>query len=305
MVLTDYDVIFDLVRGLKELPRVVIAGAESDNVIAGGFECLRERLSFPVFVGDQDKIKRLIAEGGFEDEPCEIVPCLEGEDPCVKAVELVAEGAGDCLMKGLVETADFLRPIVSRKYGLRTGGAITHVGFAKLPNYPKLVALSDCAIIPFPDVDARQHMVENMTGVFHALGVERPNIGLLSAVEVENPSIPDTSEALELVRRWRGGAMAGCNLAGPISYDLAMSRRSAELKGYDCPWCGDFDGLVASNIVVANVLGKSWQITAETPQGGLVVGAKVPVLVNSRSMEAGDRIRSMAVAMAVAAGQKS
>ncbi len=305
MVLTDYDVIFDMVRGLRELPRVVIAGGESDNVISGGFECLEAGLSYPVFVGNQEKIKELIAAGGYDESKCEIIHCLASEDPCVKAAALVAEGYGDCLMKGLVETADFLRPVMSRKYGLRTGKAITHVGFAKLPNYPKLVALSDCAIVPFPDVDAREHMVENMTSVFHALGVETPNIALLSAVEVENPAIPDTRESLELVRRWREeGRMPGCNLAGPISYDLAVSKRSAQLKGYDCPWCGEFDGMIAPDIVVANVLGKAWQITSETPQGGLVYGAKVPVLVNSRSMEAGDRLRSMAVAMAVAAGER-
>jgi len=304
MILRDFEQVFEMVRGFQQPKRMLVVGAGSKNVLEGAFAGQREGLAVPILIGRRDLILRLVEEGGWEDRPHSILDCEEGKASAELAAGMAAEGEGDCLMKGLIESSDFLRPIVSSKYGLRAGGLVSQVGFAQLPGYGKLVAVSDAAVVPFPDIDKKQHMVENIITAFRALGVERPSIGLLSALEAESPNIPDTSDAVELMRRWREGAMSGCDLVGPISYDLAFSRESADIKGYDCPHCGAFDAIVCPNIVVANVLVKCWNVTFGIPEGGVIMGTKVPIILNSRSMPAGDRLRSTAVAMAVADGMK-
>lgn len=302
MILKNFDTIFEMVRSYKQPKRMLVVGAESANVLEGAFSSEKEGLALPVFFGHKDKIQQLIEEGGWSEQTYSIVHCEEDKAAAELAAQMVADGEGDCLMKGMIESSDFLRPIVSRKYGLRTGGLVSQVGFAQLPGYNKLIAVSDAAVVPHPDVDKKQHMVENCITAFNALGVETPSIALLSAIEVENPNISDTAESMELMRRWKAGAMASCHLVGPISYDLTVSKESAQIKGYDCPWCGEFDAIVCPNIVVANVLVKCWNVSFGVPEGGVIMGTKVPIILNSRSMPAGDRLRSTAVAMAVANG---
>ena len=305
MKLKNFDTIFEIAKSDREKRKVVIVGSGSAQAIGGGFECLDEGLAMPVFVGDKDETFKIIKENGWENKQYEIVGCEEGENPCEKAAQIVNDGYGDCMMKGFVETADFLRPIFSKKYNLKTGATVSLVCFAELPDREKIMAASDPAILTFPDTDTRMHMVENMIQLFHALGDDCPSIGLLSALEIESKGIPDTIEDAELVRRWREeGAMAACNLAGPISYDLMMSKESAAIKGYDCPWCGDFDGVIAPNIVAANILCKTWYVSMKTPQGAVAMGAKVPLIITSRSMPAQERLRGMAMAVAASAGMK-
>lgn len=306
MLIKDYDTIFSMIQDCGKTLKIMIPAAASREVVDGGLECAKAGFGIPVFVGDETLIRNLIEGSQIQDADYEILKAADETEACKKAIEQIRAGNGDCLMKGNMETSDFLRPVLSKEHGLRTDRMLTQIGFAKLPGYHKLIALSDGAILPYPDKEQKWKMIENMAAVFHALGVEKPNIALLSAVEVENPAIPGTKEAAALKERWKNMENPGFSLEGPISYDLALSAESARRKHYDCPWCGDFDGLIAPDIVVANVLGKAWQITSHTPQGGLVYGAKVPILVNSRSMGADDRLRSVAVALAVSMGmQKS
>lgn len=302
MILKNFDTVFELARSAASKKHVVVAGAESMNAVGGGFECAKHELATPIFVGQEKRFRQLVEEGSWSGLPYEFVACEEGEDAGEKAVSLVAGGHGDCLMKGSVETADFLRPLVSRKFGLRGDGTLSLVSLAEVPGYDRLLAFSDPAILPFPDMEQRIQMVNNAVSLLHKLGVECPNVALLSALEVVSKAIPDTSESMEMVERWKGGEMPGCNLAGPISYDLMMSKEAAEVKGYDCPWCGEFDAVICPNIVVANVLGKVLSVSAHSRQAGIVAGAKVPAVLTSRSMSADDRLAAMAFALAVSNG---
>lgn len=302
-MLTGFDMVLEQARSAAvRRPRVVVAGAATASAVSGGFECVRAGLATPVFVEREDRFRTALAQGDWAGLDYELIPCGEGEDPCVRAAALVASGGGECLMKGSVETSEFMKPILDRKNGLRSEGVLSLISLIEMPDYGKLMAHTDSAILPFPTPEQRFMMAKNCVDTLHRLGVPHPNVALLSALEFETKAIPDTLEAAALVRRWEAGELPGCNLAGPISYDLIMSPESAAIKGYECPWCGQFDAIVSPNIVVGNTLTKCLSISSKTPQAGIVAGARVPVVLTSRSMDAGDRMRSMAMALAVAVG---
>ena len=175
-------------------------------------------------------------------------------------------------------------PVLDGKNGLRTDRLMSHVSLASLPEYPKLLALSDMTVVIKPNMTQKKAIIKNTADALKAFGYENPKLALLSLVEQVTFHMQDTVEAQRLVAEQKSKPFADCELWGPIAYDLILSKEAARLKHYDCPWSGGgFDGIIAPDLSTANTLVKSWLIHAHAVTCGAVVGAKVPIALTSRS----------------------
>jgi phosphate butyryltransferase len=224
--------------------------------------------------------------------------------PGQKAVDLVRSGDANFLMKGFIDSRDFLKPVVSHENGLNNGRTMSHLGVNKLPNYHKLIVNTDGGMVVYPTLEDKKQIIENAVSAFRAIGYEMPKVAVLSSVEKVNPKIVETVEAAKLEEMNKNGEITGCAVVGPLSYDVAMSAEIARHKGFDCPYCGDFDILVVPNINAGNILGKCWTVSAGALMAGIIVGAKVPIVLNSRGESAKEKFYSLALAALTAAGSE-
>ena len=186
-------------------------------------------------------------------------------------------------MRGNTQTRDFLMALLDKKNELRTDKRLVHIDLVSMPEYPKLIAIGDVTVTIQPDIQQKKEIIRSMTETLESVGYEKPNIALLSMVEEVNFHMKDTVEAQELVRSHADTPIANCNLVGPIAYDLILSKEAARLKNYDEPLCGNFDGIVVPSLLAGNLIVKCWQMHAKAKTCGVVVGAKVPVALTSRS----------------------
>ena len=231
---------------------------------------------------------------------------LDGDANAVQyAIEMINAGKADCLMRGNTQTRDFLMPVLNKaNHLIKPDALVTHVVFLKVPDYDRLLAISDVTLLINPSADGRKQVAVNMVRALKVFGVEKPNIALLSLVEKPSFQMRDTVEDQTMVREHQYRPIADCNLAGPIAYDLIMSKEAARLKGYDCPWCGEFDGIVVPNLMSGNLLVKVLQHNAGATGCGILVGAKIPVAICSRSDDPGQAYLSLAACAAMWASGK-
>ena len=283
MALNNFDQIVERAKQSFRKKRVVIAGADAENVLLGTFEAQDAGFATPVLVGEAEKVEAMLARLGLKDKPYRLIPTQPGENVSQAAIEVVKRGEGDVLMRGNTQTQDFLIPLLDEKNGLRTDKRLIHIDLVSMPEYPKLIAIGDVTVTIEPSLQQKREIVQDMAEMLESVGYERPNIALLSLVERVSFHMKDTVEAQELVREHHQKPIANCNLVGPIAYDLILSKEAARLKGYDEPLCGEFDGIVVPSLLAGNLIVKCWQMHAHARTCGVVIGAKVPVALTSRS----------------------
>jgi len=257
MVLRNFNELVEKARSFSKTRRVVVASAEDEHSLEAVFHAQKDGIVSPVLVGDKSKILDILSklggnvpEGGLHDVP-------GVEEAADKAVELVREGKGDFLMKGRLETAQILKPVVSKETGLGTGKLMSHVVMFQSPYYHKLFVVTDGGMVTYPTLEQKKAIIENAVDTLKALGYENPKVGVLAAVEKANPKMPETLDADALYQMNAEGNIKDCIVAGPISLDLALSSDAVAIKGYKSPVAGDADVLIAPNIHTGNVLGKS------------------------------------------------
>lgn len=293
----------ELIEAAKRHPAartLAVAAAADAGVIAAALRAHSEGVAEPVFVGRADAVKRLLDGQGADPARFRIEDAAD-EDCALRAVRLVAAGEANVLMKGLLETRDFLRPVVRRENGLAAGGIMSHVMLFQVPNYHKLIALSDGGMVPYPTLSEKAEIIKNAVAALHAIGYDKPKVALLCAIEKVNEKLRETVEAAALADMNARGEIPGV-VIGPISYDVAMRADIARHKGYDCAHCGDFDALIVPDLVSGNLLGKCLIISAGASLAGIVVGAKAPIVLPSRGSSADEKFQSIAFAALAAAG---
>lgn len=283
MEMKDFDQIVERAKRSFRKMRVVIAGADAENILLGTFEAQDAGFATPVLVGEAEKIEPMLERLGLKDKPYRLVATQPGEDVVQAAINVIRRGEGDVLMRGNTQTRDFLMALLDKKNELRTDKRLVHIDLVSMPEYPKLIAIGDVTVTIQPDIQQKKEIIRSMTETLESVGYEKPNIALLSMVEEVNFHMKDTVEAQELVRSHADTPIANCNLVGPIAYDLILSKEAARLKNYDEPLCGDFDGIVVPSLLAGNLIVKCWQMHAKAKTCGVVVGAKVPVALTSRS----------------------
>ncbi len=295
-----FDEMIQMVKRRSERKRVVVAAAADTHTLEAVFAAVRDGIVSPVLVGDKARIQEILAEMGVRVPDCDLYNEPEPEGAAARAVSLIREGKGDFLMKGRLETAQMLRPVVNRQTGIGTGRLMSHFTIFEAPHYHKLFLAVDGGMVTYPTMEQKRGILENTVEVLHRLGYENPKVGILTAVEKVNPKMPETVEADMLFQMYRRGEITGCTVAGPISLDIAMDAEAARIKGYDSPVAGDADVLVVPNIHVGNVLGKSVTVIARGKMAGFIVGAQVPIILTSRSSSAEEKYLSIVLSSAVA-----
>ena len=283
MALKNFEQIVERAKQSFRKERVVIAGADSENILLGTFAAQDAGFATPILVGEADKILPMLEKLGLSDKPYRLVATQPGNNVVQAAIDLINNGEGDVLMRGNTQTREFLMPLLEESNHLRTDKRLIHIDLVSMPEYPKLIAIGDVTATIEPDLQQKKEIIRDMTEMLESVGYDQPNIALLSMVEKVSFHMTDTVDAQRLVMEHAQRPIANCNLVGPIAYDLILSKEAARLKGYENPLCGDFDGIVVPSLLAGNLIVKCWQMHAQAKTCGVVIGAKVPVVLTSRS----------------------
>lgn len=302
MYKTNFDFIVEKAKQTPKPVRAVIAGADCENILRGAFEAQQAGFVELILTGDEERITKMLKDLGLITNKYTLIPCPEGKNVVQFAIDLVHQGKADILMRGNTQTRDFLMPILDKENNLVTDKLLTQVTMVKFPGYDRVLSISDVTVLVHPDQNQRKKVVKNMAELLIALGYERPKIALLSLIETPAFHMRDTVEAQNIVHDHKEKPIANCDLVGPISYDLIVSKEAARLKGYDCPWCGEFDGIVVPDLLPGNLLIKTLQMNGQASSCGVIVGAKIPIAITSRSDTKEQSFLSLAACVALHLG---
>jgi phosphotransacetylase len=268
--------------------------------LSGAVEAFEHGLIVPFLVGPAASIKKIAASSGIDLGKLEIVDVPHSHAAAEKAVALVREGRAEILMKGSLHTDELMGAVVSRDGGLRTGRRISHVFIMDVPTYHKPLVITDGAINIAPTLEDKMDICQNAVDLAISLGLERPKVAILAAVETVTSKMPATIDAAALCKMAERGQIKGAILDGPMAFDNAISKEAAATKGIQSPVAGDPDILLAPDLEAGNMLAKQLSFLANADSAGMVLGAKVPIILTSRADTVRSRIASCAVAVLVA-----
>jgi phosphate butyryltransferase len=290
----------EVVARAKERPsaKVAIAAAQDREVLEAVQMAQEIGMGEFVLVGDEEVINPMASQTGLRLSDVEVLHEPDPRIAALRAVELVSSGQAGILMKGLIPTADFLRAVLDKEVGLRTGRLLSHVAVFKSPRYDRLIYLTDGAMVVAPTLQDKVQIIKNVVEVAHKLGNEMPKIACVAAVEVVNPDMPETVEAAALAKMSDRRQIRGCIVDGPLGLDNAVSRESAKHKGVGGPVAGRADILLAPNIVAGNVIYKTLVYFGQVETAAVVTGARAPIVLTSRSDSPEARLNSLALAIA-------
>jgi phosphate acetyltransferase len=286
-------------KHLKPVPTAVAHPCE-ESALAGAIEAATLGLIVPILVGPRDKIEAIAKSAKVDISAYELVDTPHSQASATKAVELLREAKAELLMKGSLHTDELMAAVVSREGGLRTGRRISHVFVMDVPTYHKVLFVTDGAINMAPTLEDKADICQNAIDLMIALGLKKPKVAILAAVETVNSKMPATIDAACLCKMAERGQIKGAILDGPLAFDNAISKQAAETKGIHSPVAGDPDILLAPDLEAANILAKQLSFLANADSAGLVLGARVPIILTSRADSVRSRIASCGVAMLVA-----
>lgn len=273
-----------------------------DKAVLEAVKAAKERgIADSILVGDEAKIREIAAEIGMNIDEYEVINVVDTVEASLAAVKLVHDGKADMYLKGLLDTKTFLKSVLDKECGLRTGKPLSHVCVFELPGFDRLLFLTDVAFIPYPTLEDKVNMINYTVEVATACGVTNPKVAPLAAVEVVNPKMPVTVEAAELTKMNEEGQITGCIVDGPLSMDIALYKEAAEEKGaLDRKVAGDADILVFPDIHAGNLVYKSIVHMVDAKNGNILTGTKAPVILTSRSDSMEVKVNSIALAAVVA-----
>ncbi|ACZ18689.1 phosphate butyryltransferase [Thermanaerovibrio acidaminovorans] len=282
--------------------KVSVACAEDAEVLEAVEEARKAGIAEAILVGNGEAIASVASKLGIDLSNYEVVDERGGEAAAaLVAVEQVSSGRAHILMKGMVKTANFLKAVLNKEKGLRTGSLLSHVYIHDVEGYDRIFFITDPAFNMYPDLPAKVSIVENVVKVAHSFGISCPKVAALAAVEVVNPDMPPTLDAAALVQMNRRGQIKGCVIDGPLALDNAVSEEAARHKGIVSDVAGHADILMVPDIEAGNMMAKAIIYFAKGKTAGLVVGAKAPIVLTSRSDSAETKLLSIASAVAMAA----
>ena len=276
--------------------RVAVVEAADTHVLEAVRHAVEVGLVEPLLFGKRAEVEAKLAAMDIDITRWKIVDSPEPAISALQAGIAVKEGRADFILKGLIATGQLLKGLFKEETGFRTGRLISHMNIVQLRTYPKLLALCDAAINIAPTREQKKDILQNAVDALTRMGITQPKVAVLASAETVNEKMPESVDAAALKRMNEQGEITGCVVEGPISYDLAVCKESAETKGYESPVAGDADLLVCPNIVTANVLIKCLRHSAEALTAGIVIGGRVPVVLNSRAASAEDKYRTMILA---------
>jgi phosphate acetyltransferase len=294
-----YEQLLARCRPLAPVPTAVVHPCEA-TALAGALEAAAKGLIVPILVGPAARIAEVAREARLSVDRIHVVDTPHSHGAAAKAVELVRAGQAELLMKGSLHTDELLGAVVAREAGLRTGRRISHVFVMDVPTYHKVLVVTDAAINIAPTLEDKVDICQNAIDLAVSLGVSRPKVAILAAVETVTSKMPATIDAACLCKMAERGQITSAVLDGPLAFDNAISRDAAITKGIRSEVAGDPDILLAPDLEAGNILAKQLTFLANADSAGLVLGARVPIILTSRADSVRSRIASCGVAMLVA-----
>ncbi len=291
-----------LIEAAKQIPKktLVVAVANDEAVLKSVEKARQEDIIHAVLVGDQSAIEDVLDQLGFDKTNYTIIKETDPEKACEKAVRLVSENEGYFLMKGLVDTKTILKAALDKDYGLRTKNRLSHLSVMSVKNYHKLMIMTDGAMNIQPTVDEKQEIIENAAKIAHALGIKKPNVGMIAAVEKVNPKMQATLDAKTLKERQQNGDIKDVIIDGPFAIDNAINKEAAKQKGITSAMAGDVDILMMPLIEAGNVFYKTMMFLADAKSASVIAGAQKPIVLTSRADSEASKFYSIALSALVA-----
>jgi len=278
--------------------RLALAAAHDAHALEAVISAQKAGIIEGILVGDQKAITEIALKSGLDLNGTAIVDEPNNDKAAAICVQMIREKKADILMKGNLGTSNLLRAVLNKENGLRTGEQISHLALFELPTYHKVIGLSDAAMNITPDLSGKASIIKNATEYLRRLGVEKPKVAILAAVETVNPDMKSTLEASALAKMADRGQIKGCIVDGPLAFDNAVSKESAEYKGIVSPVAGDADLLIADDIDAANGLYKAFIYFAGAKCAAVILGAAAPIVLTSRADSDETKLNSIALAAA-------
>ena len=284
MEFRSFEQLVETVKSKPKRKRMAVAAANDTHTLEAVFHAA---------------VETILEEQGMDFSGIDIYDCPDPAEAASMAVRLVREGKADFIMKGSLDTKVMLKAVVDREKGLGSGRTMSHFCIIEIPGYHKLAVITDSGMLTHPTLEQKKDIIINAVEAMHAMGYECPKAAVLSCVEKVNSKMPETMDGQTLQEMNQIGEISGCIVEGPISYDCAMSREIAALKGYESRISGDVDILVTPDINSGNILGKALTVSCGSRMAGFIVGARCPVVVTSRGSSAEEKYLSVAVCAAL------
>ena len=298
-----YDRLIAKAETLPPLPTAVAHPCDASS-LSGALEAMEASLIRPILIGPETRIAEVAEKLGKSLDGIEILDVPHSQAAAAKAVEIVRSGRAEVLMKGSLHTDELLSEVTKRDTGLRTGRRISHVFIMDVPDHPQTLFITDAAVNIFPDLMAKRDIVQNAIDLFAGLGLGVPKVAILSAVETVTVSIPSTIEAAALCKMADRGQISGGVLDGPLAFDNAISPEAARIKGIKSEVAGQAQILVVPDLEAGNMLAKNLTFLSHADAAGIVLGARVPIVLTSRADSVRTRLASCAVAVVFAFNQR-
>jgi phosphate acetyltransferase len=291
-----FDRLIDRCQALGRLP-VAVAAPTTQVALAGAIAASKQGLIEPILVGSEPRLRAMAATLSIDLAGIATIDAIDDDDAARKSVALCRSGRARALMKGSLHTDTLMRAVLQHDLGLRTARRVSHVFVLDAPAYPRPLLITDAGITIYPTLEDKVDIVRNAIDLAHALGIDRPNVAILSAVETVNPKITSTLDAAALCKMADRGQITGAVLDGPLAFDTAVSAEAATIKGLISPVAGVADILVVPDLESGNMLAKQLEYLGGAELAGIVLGAQVPIVLTSRADSARARLASCAVAL--------
>ncbi len=284
--------------------KVAVAHPCDEASLRGVVEATKLRLIEPILVGPIERVRGAASQAGIDIGAMELVKSAHSHDSAAKAVELVTAGRVEALMKGSLHTDELMSAVVSKQSGIRTARRISHCFIMDVPGHSDPLIITDAAVNIAPDLDEKVDIIQNAIDLAHAMGLAEVRVAILSAMETVTAKVPSTIEAAALCKMAERGQITGALLDGPLALDNAISLEAAAIKKIVSPVAGRANVLVVPDLEAGNMLAKSLSFLAQAEAAGIVLGARVPIILTSRADSLVSRLASCAVAVMVAAARR-
>ncbi len=282
MILKDFKQLRQLVESVDKRTVAVVA-AHDAHTLEAVLKTKDEGILDHILIGKKDEIIKIGNELGYDVSPDVIIDSDTDEDAVAKGLDLIKTGGADFLQKGILQTSTLLKGVVNKENGIKARDTLSNVALLDIPAYHKVVGLTDGGMVMYPTLEQKKDIIDNAVEVYKALGYDNPKVAVLCAVETLNPKMPETVDAAELKKMNQEGIIKDCVVEGPISFDLAVDPEAAKIKGYESPVAGDADIIIMPDISAGNLTSKALTVLGGAMMAGIVMGAKCPIALNSRS----------------------
>ena len=282
MILKDFKQLRQLVESVDKRTVAVVA-AHDAHTLEAVLKTKDEGILDHILIGKKDEIIKIGNELGYDVSHDVIIDSDTDEDAVTKGLDLIKTGGADFLQKGILQTSTLLKGVVNKENGIKARDTLSNVALLDIPAYHKVVGLTDGGMVMYPTLEQKKDIIDNAVEVYKALGYDNPKVAVLCAVETLNPKMPETVDAAELKKMNQEGIIKDCVVEGPISFDLAVDPEAAKIKGYESPVAGDADIIIMPDISAGNLTSKALTVLGGAMMAGIVMGAKCPIALNSRS----------------------